>query len=131
MKTAIIDLGTNTCNLLIARINSFKFEILHQSKQLVKLGDNKIKTNEISLEATKRAVEAFEVHKNIIQKYNVGKVSVIATSAIRSAENKISFLEKLGEESGWIVKVISGEKEAELIFKGVFPSTTTSEPVTS
>jgi exopolyphosphatase/guanosine-5'-triphosphate,3'-diphosphate pyrophosphatase len=86
---------------------------------LVKLGDNKIKANEISPEATQRTVDAFEVHKNIIQKYDVEKVRVIATSAIRSAENKISFLEKLGEESGWIVKIVSGEKEAELIFKGV------------
>ena len=33
--------------------------------------------------------------------------------------NKIEYLEKISEDSGWIIKVISGEKEAELIFKGV------------
>jgi len=119
MKIAIIDLGTNTCNLLIANTNASDYSILHQSKQLVKLGDNKIKSNEISPEATERTVNAFESHKKIIKKYDVDKVSVIATSAIRSAENKISFLERLGEETGWAVKVISGETEAELIFKGV------------
>ena len=47
MRAAIIDLGTNTCNLLIAEISSSIFNILHQSKQLVKLGDDKIKENEI------------------------------------------------------------------------------------
>ena len=119
MRTAIIDLGTNTCNLLVAEVNSSDFKILHQSKQLVKLGDDKIRENEISREATARTLQSFQIHKKFIKKYNVEKVKVIATSAVRSAGNKIEFLEKISEESGWIVKVISGEKEAELIFKGV------------
>ena len=119
MRVAIIDLGTNTCNLLVAETNNTEFTILHQSKQLVKLGDNKIKDNEISQEATSRALESFCIHKEIIEKFNVDKVKVLATSAVRTAENKIQFLETLGEHSGWIIKLISGEKEAELIFKGV------------
>jgi len=119
MRAAIIDLGTNTCNLLIASVNSADYKILHQSKQLVKLGDDKIKANQISPEATKRTINAFNIHKEIIKKYNVEKVRVLATSAVRSAENKIDFLEKISEKSGWIVKLISGEIEAELIFKGV------------
>lgn len=119
MRIAIIDLGTNTCNLLIAEIVNGEFEILHQSKQLVKLGDDKIKQNEISPEATQRTVDSFKQHKKYIQEFGVEQVRVIATSAVRTAENKVSYLEKLGEESGWLVKLVSGEKEAELIFKGV------------
>ena len=119
MRVAIIDLGTNTCNLLIAETNKVGFQILHQSKQLVKLGDDKIKANEISPAATQRTIDAFQIHKEIIQKHNTGTVKVIATSAVRSAENKIDYLEQLGNTSGWAVKVINGEKEAELIFKGV------------
>jgi exopolyphosphatase / guanosine-5'-triphosphate,3'-diphosphate pyrophosphatase len=119
MKIAIIDLGTNTCNLLIAEFESSDFKILHQSKQLVKLGDNKIKVNEISPEATSRTLIAFRIFNEITKKFCVEEVRVIATSAVRSAENKIEFLEKISSQSGWIVKVISGEKEAELIFKGV------------
>lgn len=119
MKLAVIDLGTNTCNLLIADINYDRYSILHQSKQLVKLGDNKIKDNEISLEATDRVIKSFQIQKEIIEKFEVEKVRVIATSAVRTANNKIQFLETLGEKSGWLVKIISGEKEAELIFEGV------------
>lgn len=119
MRVAVIDLGTNTCNLLIAEINSAKYKILHQSKQLVKLGDNKIRDNEISPAAIQRAINSFSVHKEIIEKYEVEKIKILATSAVRTAENKINFLEKLGDNSGWIVKLISGEKEADLIFKGV------------
>ena len=122
MKLAVIDLGTNTCNLLIAETNLEGFAILHQSKQLVKLGDNKIRENEISPEATVRAIEALEIQKKIIENHQPDKIRVIATSAIRTANNKIQFLEALGENTGWIVKVVSGEKEAELIFKGVLLS---------
>jgi len=119
MKTAVIDLGTNTCNLLIAEINASEFKIVHQSKHLVRLGDDKIKSNEISAEATARALNSFSLHQKTIREYGVDKVRAIATSAVRSAANQIGFLEKLAEETGWLVKVVSGEKEAELIFKGV------------
>lgn len=119
MKLAVIDLGTNTCNLLIAETNNNGFTILHQSKQHVRLGDNKIRDNEISPEAIGRAIQSFQIQSEIIEKFGVDKVRVIATSAIRTANNKIQFLETLGESSGWIVKIVSGEKEAELIFKGV------------
>jgi len=119
MRVAVIDLGTNTCNLLIAETNSGDFKILHQSKQLVKLGDDKIRENEISISATSRVIQSFQIHKKLISDYHAEKVRVVATSAVRTAENKIEFLDKISENSGWIVKLISGEKEAELIFEGV------------
>ena len=119
MRIAVIDLGTNTCNLLIAEIENGDYRILHQSKRLVKLGDDKIRENEISLAATQRTIEAFKSHKNIVQEFGVDEVLVLATSAVRSATNKTEYLEKLKKETGLQVEVISGEEEAELIFRGV------------
>jgi len=119
MRVAVIDLGTNTCNLLIANIAKQDFEIMHQSKRLVQLGDNEIKNNQVSLAATDRVVAAFCEQQKIIEQYKIKKIRVIATSAIRSASNKIPFLEVISNHSGWIVKIVSGEEEAGLIFKGV------------
>jgi exopolyphosphatase/guanosine-5'-triphosphate,3'-diphosphate pyrophosphatase len=119
MRAAIIDLGTNTCNLLIAESSSSEYNILHQSKQLVRLGDGKISEDEISIEATQRTIDAFQQHKQIIDRFQPAIIRAVATSAVRTAANKIGFLESLAESSGWLVKVIPGEKEAELIFKGV------------
>lgn len=119
MRAAIIDLGTNTCNLLIAESSDGEYNILHQSKHLVRLGDDKIREGEISSEATQRTINAFQHHKQIIDRFQPGIIRVVATSAVRTAANKIKFLETLSESSGWLVKVITGEKEAELIFKGV------------
>lgn len=119
MKVAVIDLGTNTCNLLMAEIIQPGYKILHQSKQLVKLGDKTLKTNQISDAATKRVINALSAQHKIIENYQGVKVCVCATSAVREASNKIEFLEKISEHTGWIVKIISGRKEADLIFKGV------------
>lgn len=119
MKLAVIDLGTNTCNLLIAEINFGKYSILNQSKQLVRLGDHKIKENEISTEAISRVHQAFAAHNKLIEKFGVEKVKVIATSAVRSAKNKTEFIRRVASKTGRDIEIISGEKEAELIFKGV------------
>lgn len=119
MKLAVIDLGTNTCNLLVAEIKPAGYQILHQSKQLVRLGDDKIRTGEISPEATRRVIGSFLSHQTIIESLHAEKIRAIATSAVRTAKNKIEFLETIGEETGYLVKVVSGEKEAELIFRGV------------
>jgi exopolyphosphatase/guanosine-5'-triphosphate,3'-diphosphate pyrophosphatase len=119
MRVAIIDLGTNTCNLLIAEVIKPGYKILHQSKQLVRLGDAKIKNNQISQEATSRVIRSLSVQKKIIEELHVQKVYVTATSAIREAANKIEFLDNISNASGWIIKTVSGEKEADLIFKGV------------
>lgn len=119
MNVAVIDLGTNTCNLLIAEVVKTGFNILHQSKLLVQLGDDKIRNNQISPAATKRAVDALLQQQKTIEQFKAEKVKVVVTSAVRSAENKIEFLEKISSCSGWVTRVVSGEREAGLIFKGV------------
>nr|WP_321354741.1 hypothetical protein [uncultured Draconibacterium sp.] len=119
MRIAVIDLGTNTCNLLIAEMAGADFKILHQSKQLVKLGDGKIRDNQISEEATMRTTTAFTAHKKVMDSFAVDKIRVFATSAVRTAENKVEFVAAIEKVCGCAVEIISGEREAELIFKGV------------
>lgn len=119
MKIAVIDLGTNTCNLLIAEINSQNYKVVQQSKQLVHLGDEDIRNNRISNEAVERIQKCFSHFKKIINQYEAQKVRIVATSAVRDAGNKIDILERLCNQTGWIVKVLSGNKEAQLIFEGV------------
>ena len=119
MKVAVIDLGTNTCNLLIAETKNENYTILLQSKQLVKLGDKDIRSNRVSAEAIERVEKCFSHFKKIVAEYETEKVRIVATSAVRDASNKSEILDRLGTQSGWIVKVLTGEKEAQLIFEGV------------
>lgn len=119
MKVAVIDLGTNTCNLLLAKVKNHNFTILHQSKQLVKLGDKDIRNNRVSSKAIERVESCISQQQKIIRQFEAEKIRIVATSAIRDAENKIEILERICNKTGWIVKVLSGETEAQLIFEGV------------
>jgi exopolyphosphatase / guanosine-5'-triphosphate,3'-diphosphate pyrophosphatase len=119
MKVAVIDLGTNTCNLLVALVDENGYEILHQSKQHIRLGDGNIKDHNISEEALSRTINVLNEQRRIIDNFGVEKIRIVATSAVRMANNSRWFLKKTSEAAGNPVRLITGEKEAELIFKGV------------
>lgn len=118
-KIAIIDLGTNTCNLLIAEYQDKNYRILHQSKEAVKLGKNGIDKNTLTYDALERSVLAFHEHQKQIGDIRNVEMVVLATSAIRDAQNRDWFQEQILKQTGVAIQIISGEQEADLIFKGV------------
>lgn len=119
MKLAVIDLGTNTCNLLIAEIDGKDYQILYQGKVGVKLGKGGINKKMLTNEAFERAISALKTHQATIARFEVEKTISIATSAVRDADNKAEFSEALFDATGLELSVISGEEEARLIFNGV------------
>ncbi len=119
MVVAVIDLGTNTFNLLIAELLlSKKFKVLHNNKFPVKLGKGGITNNVLLPDAMQRGVVALEYCLETIQQYKAEKTVAFATSAIREAVNAGEFLQ-MTHKLGLNVTVVSGDEEAELIFKGV------------
>lgn len=119
-RIAVIDLGTNTFNLLIVEVNSDKtYRHVFQTKISVKLGEGGINKGFIAPVPFDRGINALKTHKLTIEKYKVGKVYAIATSAIRGASNGAEFVAKANEECNIEVQVISGDKEAETIYYGV------------
>jgi len=118
-KIAVIDLGTNTCNLLIAEYQDQSYEILFQGKEVVKLGKGGIDKNMLTEDGLERAIQAIRIQQEIISKFNNSEVVIIATSAIRDAINADWFQQQIKANTGLKLQVISGEKEADLIFKGV------------
>ncbi len=119
MRIAILDLGTNTFNLLIVDAIDNKFSPVFKRKIPVKLGAGGINNNFIDLKTFNRGVDSFvELYKHI-EKNNYDIVRAIATSAIRTADNGKLFIEELYSRTGVNIELISGEQEAEYIFKGV------------
>lgn len=120
MRIAIIDLGTNTFNLLVADVaanNSYK--IIYTTKIAVKLGEGGINSGVIASVPFQRGIAAMKTHLETAKKYNAGKIFAFATSAVRSAKNGSEFVAEIKTQTGIEVNIISGEKEAELIYKGV------------
>jgi exopolyphosphatase / guanosine-5'-triphosphate,3'-diphosphate pyrophosphatase len=120
MKIAVIDLGTNTFNILIVDIAPDKtYSITFHAKLPVKLGEGGINQNIIQPVPFQRGLDALKQHQKTIEKYNVQQVYAFATSAIRDAVNGKDFVEKVKLETGYEVQIIDGGKEAELIYFGV------------
>ncbi|HZL12014.1 MAG TPA: phosphatase [Prolixibacteraceae bacterium] len=118
-RIAIIDLGTNTCNLLIAEYRDKTYQILYQGKEVVKLGKDGIGKDLLKTDGLERAILAIQKHQKQIRNYQTTTVITIATSAIREARNSDWFQQEIKEKTGIEILIISGEKEAGLIFKGV------------
>jgi len=118
-RIAVIDLGTNTCNLLIAEYLDQSYEILFQGKDVVKLGKGGIDKNMLTEDGLERAIQAIRKHQEKISKFPGSEIVIIATSAIREAINADWFQQQIKANTGLELLVISGDKEADLIFKGV------------
>ncbi len=118
MRVAVIDLGTNTFNLLIADVRDNTFTVVHAGREVVKLGEKSINENHISEPAYERGINAFAAHARVIKEKGVQVVKAFATSAIREAGNGKQFTARVKEMTGIDIEVIDGEREAELIYLG-------------
>lgn len=119
MRVAVLDLGTNTFNLLIAEIDNKQYSIIHSSKMPVRLGEGGITKKTITLSAMQRGIEALLVHKKKIEEFKVDKTVAFATSAVRDADNGTEYTKHIKNENGFEIKIIDGNTEAEFICKGV------------
>lgn len=119
MRVAILDLGTNTFHLLIADIVDDEFFVVYKEKIAVRIGEGGINRSTITPEASQRALDAIHAFAGIIQLKKVSKIKATATSAIRNATNGKELLRKIRQQSGINIRTISGDEEAELIYKGV------------
>lgn len=120
MRAAIIDLGTNTFNLLIYEPNKeYGFEIIHSERKSVGLGLGGINESKIAQDAQERALKVLIEFRNTTDKFNVEEIKAFGTSALRDAKNKKEFLTVVEKATGIKIDVIDGLREAELIYTGV------------
>ena len=117
MRTAIIDLGTNTFHLMIVE----GLEILFKTSIPAKIGKGGISNGLISEEGIQRALVVLRGFREVIDNQSVSleKVFATGTSAIRNAGNQEDFIQRVLDETGIKIQVISGDEEAELICQGV------------
>ncbi len=118
-KVAAIDIGTNTFHLLIVEWDGIekKFNELIRKRFFVKLGAKNLFN--IDAEAYQRGLIAMEEFALLIEKHQIKKVIAYGTSAIRNAENASQFIKDVHSRTKILIEKISGDKEAELIFKGI------------
>jgi exopolyphosphatase/guanosine-5'-triphosphate,3'-diphosphate pyrophosphatase len=118
-KIGIIDVGTNTINLLIVSKKMSNFDILHKDRQGVGLGHGGINQGIITHSAFERGVECLKSYADVCKSYETTDVIAFGTSALRHANNANDFIKEVKSISNIDIKVITGDTEAELIYKGI------------
>jgi exopolyphosphatase/guanosine-5'-triphosphate,3'-diphosphate pyrophosphatase len=120
MRIAILDLGTNTFNLLIAENDKDGVPVFVYKKELpVEIGKGGIHKGFITPEATERAIKALHTHRQTIREHGVKDYYAFATSAVRDASNGKEFAERIRIETSIEIRIVSGEEEAQCIYEGV------------
>jgi exopolyphosphatase/guanosine-5'-triphosphate,3'-diphosphate pyrophosphatase len=115
-----IDIGTNSTRLLIIRkLEEGSWETLFRHKTAVRLGEREFDSHFLIPEAIERTTATIVRYADIARKYNAQDIIAVATSATREAENREEFIARIKEQSGVEIRVIPGEEEARLIWKGV------------
>lgn len=118
MKIAIIDCGTNTFTLNLFEVGpSKKFTRSLEGRHYVELAEEGIR--QIGPKAFQRGVDAFKAFHDFLKNDPSIKTIAVGTAALRSASNSSEFLEAVEAVSGIRIQIIAGDKEADLIYKGV------------
>lgn len=118
-RLAAIDLGTNSFHLVIADVKSNgKFSVLGKDKEVVRLGEGVTDMKHLGDEAMERALETLRRFRLLAQSHDA-RIRAIATSAVREANNRQVFLDRVREELDIDIEVVSGFEEARLIYLGV------------
>lgn len=117
-RIAVIDLGSNTFHLLIVETKSGKidFKEVFREREFIYLAAGGMDT--LSDDKIRRALACLSKFKKHCNDHNVDKVVLVGTSALRNASNSLVFLDAVKQALNWEIQIISGDREAELIFLG-------------
>lgn len=119
MSYAAIDIGSNSCRLLIADRDNRGLRVLYKEIKTTRIGAGLSETGQIAEEAAERSWQWLEKIQPLLKAFDVQHYRVVATSAVREAANGKAFVEEAARRSHMPVEIISGEEEARLSYIGV------------
>ena len=119
MTIAVIDIGTNTVLLLVARIdNSGAIETLVYEQRIPRLGTGVDAERNLAPESIQRTIDVLKEYKSIMAQHQLDRIVVAGTSAVRDAKNKSELVDRIKRELGLDLEVLSGDDEALWTYRG-------------
>jgi exopolyphosphatase/guanosine-5'-triphosphate,3'-diphosphate pyrophosphatase len=119
MRVAVVDLGTNSTRLLVADVEDGYAHEIERRQTITKLGQQVDAGRMLVPEASERVLACLAGYCRTIERFGVEHALAYATSAVRDAINGDAFLERIESEFGLPTRLLSGEEEALLTFRGV------------
>ena len=120
MRTAVVDIGTNSTRLLVADVDTQTgaIEELHRESQVTRLGDKVDAGGRLSEEAIGRVCATLSDYRKTIDRYTCEANLAVLTSAVRDAANGAEFTALVRSRFDLDAKVLSGDEEAQMTFLG-------------
>jgi exopolyphosphatase/guanosine-5'-triphosphate,3'-diphosphate pyrophosphatase len=114
-----VDLGTNTTRLLVADVDDGSVEELHRETRITRLGEGVEARGRLLPLPIARVRNALSDYRRTAESLGAERILLVATSAVRDAENGEAFLGEIEWSYGFATQLLSGDEEAELTGRGV------------
>ena len=120
MRIAALDLGSNSFHLLVVETRpDGSFVPLVREKEMLRLGDVVAREGKLTEEAIETAIDTVRRFKTMAENQGIDEIVAMATAALREAANGPEAAERIEAATGVAIKVVSGIREAQLIFEAV------------
>jgi len=119
MRVAAIDLGTNTTRLLVADVADGRVDEIMCQTRITRLGEGVDERRRLLPLPIARVRNCLADYRSDLETLGAERTLLVATSAIRDAENGEAFLGEIELSYGFTTRLLSGSEEAELTFRGV------------
>ena len=118
LRVAVVDMGTNSTRLLVADVAEGSVVEVERRSTVTRLGRGVDTSGQLAAEAIEEVCAAVASYISLYEKLDVERVSAIATSAVRDAENSSMFLAELRERFALDARIVDGAEEARLTYLG-------------
>lgn len=115
---ASIDMGTNSTRVLVAHPADGGLDIVDRRNTITRLGQGVGATGRLADEAVERTLDCLRGYREILDRHDVRKVRVAATSAARDAANRDELFDAVEQLVGVRPELLSGDEEGRLTFRG-------------
>jgi exopolyphosphatase/guanosine-5'-triphosphate,3'-diphosphate pyrophosphatase len=122
-RRAVIDVGTNSVKLLVADVAGSRIAPVLEESNQTRLGAGFYASRLLQPDAIAKTAAAVALYSAKAAKCGASSVRIIGTSAARDALNAADLAAAIRQQSGLPFQILSGEEEAEWVFRGV-----TSDP---
>jgi exopolyphosphatase/guanosine-5'-triphosphate,3'-diphosphate pyrophosphatase len=119
MRVAALDLGTNTTRLLVAEVDDGRVEEVERRTAITRLGEGVDERRKLLPLPIARVRNVLGEYRRRLEELGAERALLVATSAVRDAENGEAFLGEIEWSYGFTTRLLTGAEEAQVVRSGV------------
>lgn len=121
-QIAVIDIGSNSIKLVLAKYDAYGFQIIDELKESVRLGEGMDKNDFMKEDRMLKGLETLQMFKDLCVATKTKRIIAVATAAVRNATNGEAFIKRIKDTLDLDVKTLTGQEEAFYDYCGVVNS---------